>query len=61
MAIASECEVWWSVEKSLLHVYKTAIWKIGDLICSDNRISSPRLDLDTKGMRSVIVIVFTLS
>ena len=61
MAIASECEVWWSVEKSLLHVYKTAIWNIGDLICCDNRMSSRRPDLDTKGIPSVIVTGFTLS
>ncbi|KAK9997549.1 hypothetical protein SO802_022235 [Lithocarpus litseifolius] len=40
----------WSVEKSLLLVHKNPIWKIGDLICSDNRISSPRPDLDTKGI-----------
>ncbi|KAK4562292.1 hypothetical protein RGQ29_004960 [Quercus rubra] len=26
MPIASECEVWWSVEKSLMPVYKTPIF-----------------------------------
>ncbi|KAL4645516.1 hypothetical protein ACB092_02G240300 [Castanea dentata] len=50
MAIASEFEVWWSVEESLLHVYKTPIWKIGDLICCNNRMSSLRSDLDTKAL-----------
>ena len=61
MAIASECEVWWSVEKSVLHIYKTPIWKISDFICCDNRMSSRRPDLDTKGIPSVIVTGFTLS
>ncbi|GMY32795.1 hypothetical protein FCV25MIE_28037, partial [Fagus crenata] len=48
IAIASKCEVWWSVEKSLLPVYKTPIWKIGDFICCDNKMRSLRPDLDTK-------------
>ena len=61
MAITSECEVRWSVQKSLLHVYKTPIWKSGNLICCNNRMSFPRPDLDTKGIPSVIVAVFTLS
>ena len=51
----------WSVEKSLLHVFKTPIWKIGDLICCDNIRGSLRPDLDTKGIPSVIVTVFSLS
>ncbi|XP_075659745.1 26S proteasome non-ATPase regulatory subunit 6 homolog isoform X2 [Castanea sativa] len=53
MAIASEFEVWWSVEESLLHVYKTPIWKIGDLICCNNRMSSLRPDLDTKALSTL--------
>ena len=61
MAIASGCEVQWSVEKSLLHVFKTPIWNIGDLICCDNRMSTLRPDLDTKGIPYVIVTVFSLS
>ena len=44
MPIASECEVWWSVEKSLLPVYKTPILIMGDLICCNNRMSSLRTD-----------------
>ena len=59
MAIASEFELWWSVEESLLHVYKTPIWKIGDLICCNNRMSSLRPDLDTKGIPFVIVTIFS--
>ena len=59
MAIASEFELYWSVEESLLHVCKTPIWKIGDLICCNNRMSSLRPDLDTKGIPSVIVTIFS--
>ena len=42
--IASEYEVCRSVETSLLPVFKTPIWIIGDLICRDNRMSSLRTD-----------------
>ncbi|KAF3963885.1 hypothetical protein CMV_011761 [Castanea mollissima] len=50
LKLQSGCELQWSVEKSLVHIFKTSIWKIGDLICCDNRMSSLRPDLDTKGI-----------
>ena len=57
----SRCEVWWSVEKSLLPVYKTPIWKIGDFICCDNKMHSLRPDLDTKGIPFFIFTVLSSS
>lgn len=54
MPMASECQVWWSGEKSLLPVYETPIGKIGGLINWDNRMPSLRTELYAKGIPFVI-------